>query len=148
MGVSFLVPTLLLISFPSSVSPPSLHLPSSLDERICSPPFMVLNTECGPDTLEKIEKHGLTFPFSKSLPFLFDRGRGIVTWPRWLHRVLPPSFVGVDIRKQFVVRGKLPNTLKKQQPGFSIHTLATPQLVYYLGEWCGLILMLLFSVEL
>uniref|UniRef100_A0A673YA18 Inositol-tetrakisphosphate 1-kinase n=1 Tax=Salmo trutta TaxID=8032 RepID=A0A673YA18_SALTR len=33
------------------------------DERICSPPFMVLNTECGPDTLEKIEKHGLTFPF-------------------------------------------------------------------------------------
>uniref|UniRef100_A0A4W5RJJ5 Inositol-tetrakisphosphate 1-kinase n=1 Tax=Hucho hucho TaxID=62062 RepID=A0A4W5RJJ5_9TELE len=33
------------------------------DERICSPPFMVLNTECGPDTLEQIEKHGLTFPF-------------------------------------------------------------------------------------
>ncbi|XP_056151627.1 inositol-tetrakisphosphate 1-kinase [Lampris incognitus] len=33
------------------------------DERICSPPFMVLNTECGPDTLEQIRKHGLTFPF-------------------------------------------------------------------------------------
>ncbi|KAK6307288.1 hypothetical protein J4Q44_G00224360 [Coregonus suidteri] len=33
------------------------------DARICSPPFMVLNTECGPDTLEQIEKHGLTFPF-------------------------------------------------------------------------------------
>ncbi|KAM9571281.1 inositol-tetrakisphosphate 1-kinase-like isoform 1-T6 [Salvelinus alpinus] len=33
------------------------------DKRICSPPFMVLNTECGPDTLEQIEKHGLTFPF-------------------------------------------------------------------------------------
>ncbi|KAM4625740.1 inositol-tetrakisphosphate 1-kinase [Polymixia lowei] len=33
------------------------------DERICSPPFMVLNTECGPDTLEQIKKHGLTFPF-------------------------------------------------------------------------------------
>uniref|UniRef100_A0A8B9LVY2 Inositol-tetrakisphosphate 1-kinase n=1 Tax=Astyanax mexicanus TaxID=7994 RepID=A0A8B9LVY2_ASTMX len=33
------------------------------DERICSPPFMVLNSECGPDTLEQIEQHGLTFPF-------------------------------------------------------------------------------------
>lgn len=33
------------------------------DKRICSPPFMVLNTECGPDTVEQIEKHGLTFPF-------------------------------------------------------------------------------------
>ncbi|KAJ8341373.1 hypothetical protein SKAU_G00336640 [Synaphobranchus kaupii] len=33
------------------------------DDRICSPPFMVLNSECGPDTLEQIEKHGLTFPF-------------------------------------------------------------------------------------
>ncbi|XP_061751166.1 inositol-tetrakisphosphate 1-kinase isoform X4 [Nerophis ophidion] len=33
------------------------------DERICSPPFMVLNTECSPDVLEQIRKHGLTFPF-------------------------------------------------------------------------------------
>ncbi|XP_061650657.1 inositol-tetrakisphosphate 1-kinase [Phyllopteryx taeniolatus] len=33
------------------------------DERICSPPFMVLNTECNPDVLEQIRKHGLTFPF-------------------------------------------------------------------------------------
>uniref|UniRef100_A0AAY5EPL3 Inositol-tetrakisphosphate 1-kinase n=1 Tax=Electrophorus electricus TaxID=8005 RepID=A0AAY5EPL3_ELEEL len=33
------------------------------DERICSPPFMVLNSECGPDTLEQIAQHGLTFPF-------------------------------------------------------------------------------------
>ncbi|CAK6957002.1 inositol-tetrakisphosphate 1-kinase [Scomber scombrus] len=33
------------------------------DERICSPPFMVLNTECNPDVLEQIKKHGLTFPF-------------------------------------------------------------------------------------
>ncbi|XP_010877158.1 inositol-tetrakisphosphate 1-kinase [Esox lucius] len=33
------------------------------DERICSPPFLVLNTEFGPDTLEQIQKHGLTFPF-------------------------------------------------------------------------------------
>ncbi|KAK6466213.1 inositol-tetrakisphosphate 1-kinase-like [Huso huso] len=31
--------------------------------RICSPPFMVLTSECGPDTLEQIEKHRLTFPF-------------------------------------------------------------------------------------
>ncbi|KAI2654592.1 Inositol-tetrakisphosphate 1-kinase [Labeo rohita] len=35
----------------------------SADERICSPPFMVLNSECGPDTLEQIKQHGLTFPF-------------------------------------------------------------------------------------
>ncbi|KAJ4939064.1 hypothetical protein JOQ06_028527 [Pogonophryne albipinna] len=33
------------------------------DERICSPPFMVLNTECSPDVLEQIKRQGLTFPF-------------------------------------------------------------------------------------
>ncbi|XP_077396112.1 inositol-tetrakisphosphate 1-kinase-like [Festucalex cinctus] len=33
------------------------------DERICSPPFMVLNSECSPDVLEQIKNHGLTFPF-------------------------------------------------------------------------------------
>ncbi|KAL4656379.1 inositol-tetrakisphosphate 1-kinase [Arapaima gigas] len=33
------------------------------DDRICSPPFMVLNSECGPETLEQIRKHKLTFPF-------------------------------------------------------------------------------------
>uniref|UniRef100_G3NZS2 Inositol-tetrakisphosphate 1-kinase n=1 Tax=Gasterosteus aculeatus aculeatus TaxID=481459 RepID=G3NZS2_GASAC len=35
------------------------------DERICSPPFMVLNTECSPDVLEHIKRQGLTFPFSE-----------------------------------------------------------------------------------
>lgn len=33
------------------------------DERLCSPPFMVLNTECSPDVLEQIKRQGLTFPF-------------------------------------------------------------------------------------
>ncbi|KAJ8274930.1 hypothetical protein COCON_G00095550 [Conger conger] len=33
------------------------------DDRICSPPFMVLNGEYGPDTMRQIEKHGITFPF-------------------------------------------------------------------------------------
>ncbi|XP_041669073.1 inositol-tetrakisphosphate 1-kinase [Cheilinus undulatus] len=33
------------------------------DERICSPPFMVLNSECSPDVLEQIRRQGLTFPF-------------------------------------------------------------------------------------
>lgn len=33
------------------------------DDRICSPPFMVLNTECSPDVLELIKRQGLTFPF-------------------------------------------------------------------------------------
>ncbi|XP_037602264.1 inositol-tetrakisphosphate 1-kinase [Sebastes umbrosus] len=33
------------------------------DERICSPPFMVLNTDCSPDVLEQIKMQGLTFPF-------------------------------------------------------------------------------------
>ncbi|XP_070776609.1 inositol-tetrakisphosphate 1-kinase [Enoplosus armatus] len=33
------------------------------DDRICSPPFMVLNTECSPDVLEQIKRQGLTFPF-------------------------------------------------------------------------------------
>lgn len=36
---------------------------SMQDERICSPPFMVLNSECGPDVLEHIRNQGLTFPF-------------------------------------------------------------------------------------
>lgn len=36
---------------------------SMQDERICSPPFMVLNSECSPDLLEQIKKQGLTFPF-------------------------------------------------------------------------------------
>ncbi len=44
----------------------------SADVRICSPPFMVLNSECGPDTLEQIKQHGLTFPFSKFPPFLSE----------------------------------------------------------------------------
>uniref|UniRef100_A0A674NSE5 Inositol-tetrakisphosphate 1-kinase n=1 Tax=Takifugu rubripes TaxID=31033 RepID=A0A674NSE5_TAKRU len=33
------------------------------DERICSPPFMVLNADCSPDVLEQIRRQGLTFPF-------------------------------------------------------------------------------------
>ncbi|XP_069392626.1 inositol-tetrakisphosphate 1-kinase [Paralichthys olivaceus] len=33
------------------------------DKRICSPPFMVLNSECSPDVLEQIRRQGLTFPF-------------------------------------------------------------------------------------
>ncbi|XP_073788434.1 inositol-tetrakisphosphate 1-kinase isoform X1 [Danio rerio] len=33
------------------------------DDRICSPPFMVLKTECGFETLEQLHKHGITFPF-------------------------------------------------------------------------------------
>ncbi|KAJ8356300.1 hypothetical protein SKAU_G00190940 [Synaphobranchus kaupii] len=32
------------------------------DDRICSPPFMVLNGEHGPETMRQIEKHGITFP--------------------------------------------------------------------------------------
>lgn len=37
----------------------------SSDKRICSPPFMVLNTDCSPDVLEQIKRQGLTFPFSE-----------------------------------------------------------------------------------
>lgn len=37
-----------------------------LDERICSPPFMVLDTDRSSDVLEQIERQGLTFPFSES----------------------------------------------------------------------------------
>ncbi|XP_033843895.1 inositol-tetrakisphosphate 1-kinase [Periophthalmus magnuspinnatus] len=36
---------------------------SMQDDRICSPPFMVLNSECSADVLEQIRKQGLTFPF-------------------------------------------------------------------------------------
>uniref|UniRef100_A0A4W3GZX8 Inositol-tetrakisphosphate 1-kinase a n=1 Tax=Callorhinchus milii TaxID=7868 RepID=A0A4W3GZX8_CALMI len=35
------------------------------DTRICSPPFMELSGQCGEDTMAQIEKHKLTFPFSK-----------------------------------------------------------------------------------
>uniref|UniRef100_A0A3Q3X045 Inositol-tetrakisphosphate 1-kinase n=1 Tax=Mola mola TaxID=94237 RepID=A0A3Q3X045_MOLML len=33
------------------------------DERICSPPFMVLNSDCSTDVLEQIKRQGMTFPF-------------------------------------------------------------------------------------
>ncbi|XP_067894856.1 inositol-tetrakisphosphate 1-kinase [Heterodontus francisci] len=33
------------------------------DERVCSPPFMELSSQCGEDTMAEIEKHKLTFPF-------------------------------------------------------------------------------------
>ncbi|KAI7799854.1 inositol-tetrakisphosphate 1-kinase [Triplophysa rosa] len=33
------------------------------DDRICSPPFMVLKSECNAETLEKLHKNGITFPF-------------------------------------------------------------------------------------
>ncbi|XP_048393527.1 inositol-tetrakisphosphate 1-kinase isoform X1 [Stegostoma tigrinum] len=33
------------------------------DERICSPPFMELSSQCGEDTMAEITKHKLTFPF-------------------------------------------------------------------------------------
>ncbi|KAK7904888.1 hypothetical protein WMY93_017495 [Mugilogobius chulae] len=36
---------------------------SMQDDRICSPPFMVLNSECSAEVLEQIRKQGLTFPF-------------------------------------------------------------------------------------
>lgn len=42
-----------------------------LDERICSPPFMVLNADCSPDVLEQIRRQGLTFPFSEFCFLLF-----------------------------------------------------------------------------
>ncbi|XP_073672691.1 inositol-tetrakisphosphate 1-kinase [Garra rufa] len=35
----------------------------SADDRICSPPFMVLKNECNTETLEQLQKHGITFPF-------------------------------------------------------------------------------------
>ncbi|KAK3542658.1 hypothetical protein QTP86_032391 [Hemibagrus guttatus] len=33
------------------------------DERICSPPFLVLSSGCGPDMLEQLRKRDITFPF-------------------------------------------------------------------------------------
>ncbi|XP_038631075.1 inositol-tetrakisphosphate 1-kinase-like isoform X4 [Scyliorhinus canicula] len=33
------------------------------DDRVCSPPFMELSSQCGEDTMAEIEKHKLTFPF-------------------------------------------------------------------------------------
>ncbi|XP_028808884.1 inositol-tetrakisphosphate 1-kinase isoform X2 [Denticeps clupeoides] len=44
------------------------HLISKLeecmeDDRICSPPFMLLRSECSTETLRQLQKHGITFPF-------------------------------------------------------------------------------------
>ncbi|KAG9282967.1 inositol-tetrakisphosphate 1-kinase [Astyanax mexicanus] len=36
---------------------------SMKDDRICSPSFMVLSNECGPDMLEQLHVNGITFPF-------------------------------------------------------------------------------------
>lgn len=32
------------------------------DDRICSPPFMLMRGECSSDTLQQIHQHGITFP--------------------------------------------------------------------------------------
>lgn len=36
---------------------------SMRDDRVSSPPFMALSRECGTDTLQLLQKHGITFPF-------------------------------------------------------------------------------------
>ncbi|KAG5276626.1 hypothetical protein AALO_G00107810 [Alosa alosa] len=33
------------------------------DDRICSPPFLVVRNECGRETLGQLQQHGITFPF-------------------------------------------------------------------------------------
>ncbi|KAL2082009.1 hypothetical protein ACEWY4_021827 [Coilia grayii] len=33
------------------------------DDRICSPPFVVLHSECGRETLGQLQQRGITFPF-------------------------------------------------------------------------------------
>nr|XP_033808721.1 inositol-tetrakisphosphate 1-kinase isoform X2 [Geotrypetes seraphini]XP_033808722.1 inositol-tetrakisphosphate 1-kinase isoform X2 [Geotrypetes seraphini]XP_033808723.1 inositol-tetrakisphosphate 1-kinase isoform X2 [Geotrypetes seraphini] len=33
------------------------------DERLCSPPFMELTSECGEETMRLLEKNGIAFPF-------------------------------------------------------------------------------------
>ena len=40
---------------------------SSPDDRICSPPFMVLRSECGGEILAQLQQHDITFPCSKFL---------------------------------------------------------------------------------
>lgn len=64
----------------------SCHFLFLLDERICSPPFMVLNVDCSTDVLEQIERQGLTFPFSKFWFYFVEMFQNrIVTHNRWLH---------------------------------------------------------------
>nr|XP_023657993.1 inositol-tetrakisphosphate 1-kinase [Paramormyrops kingsleyae] len=62
------------------------------DDRICSPPFLVLNSECGPDTLEQIREHKLTFPFSKAPPPPFH-SMAIIFSEEDLKNVTPPCVI-------------------------------------------------------
>uniref|UniRef100_A0A671W7E6 Inositol-tetrakisphosphate 1-kinase n=1 Tax=Sparus aurata TaxID=8175 RepID=A0A671W7E6_SPAAU len=63
------------------------------DERICSPPFMVLNTDCSPDVLEQIKRQGLTFPFSVSFHCVFCHQMAIIFSEEDLNDVKPPCVI-------------------------------------------------------
>uniref|UniRef100_A0AAZ3SWP2 Inositol-1,3,4-trisphosphate 5/6-kinase n=1 Tax=Oncorhynchus tshawytscha TaxID=74940 RepID=A0AAZ3SWP2_ONCTS len=63
------------------------------DERICSPPFMVLRSECGTDTLKHIQKHGITFPFICKTPNSNSHEMAIIFSEEDLKDVKPPCVI-------------------------------------------------------
>ena len=63
-------------SLPSPSNPPPPPPPP--DDRLRSPPFMVLTSECGADTLQLLQKHDITFPFSKLAPSSPLSGGGLL----------------------------------------------------------------------
>lgn len=66
------------------------------DERICSPPFMVLNTDCSPDVLEQIRRQGLTFPFickTRVAHGTNSHEMAIIFSEEDLHNVRPPCVI-------------------------------------------------------
>ncbi|XP_010880764.1 inositol-tetrakisphosphate 1-kinase isoform X2 [Esox lucius] len=63
------------------------------DERICSPPFMVLRSECGTDTLRHIQKQGITFPFICKTPNSNSHEMAIIFSEEDLKDVKPPCVI-------------------------------------------------------
>ncbi|KAJ8009249.1 hypothetical protein DPEC_G00086930 [Dallia pectoralis] len=63
------------------------------DERICSPPFMVLRSECGTDQLKHIQKHGITFPFICKTPNSNSHEMAIIFSEKDLKDIKPPCVI-------------------------------------------------------
>uniref|UniRef100_A0A8C5R984 Inositol-tetrakisphosphate 1-kinase n=1 Tax=Leptobrachium leishanense TaxID=445787 RepID=A0A8C5R984_9ANUR len=110
------------------------------DERICSPPFMELMSECGEDTLKLLEKNGLAFPFGG-----INQPMAIVFNQEGLRTIRPPcviqSFISHNavLYKVFVVGDSYTvverPSLKNFSPGssdresifFNSHNVSKPE---------------------
>ncbi|KAL0967565.1 hypothetical protein UPYG_G00253850 [Umbra pygmaea] len=63
------------------------------DDRICSPPFLVLRRESGTEILKQLQKHGITFPFICKTPNSNSHEMAIIFSEEDLKDVKPPCVI-------------------------------------------------------